>query len=279
MTAADQRVLRNAKATLTATFRGADGEPVDADDVTVTVARADGTTLVTDATAVAGTGTGVWTYQLAATHTAQLDVVTATWTATSGTTTTTHEIVGGYYFSITEAITAEPSIANTDARAVILATRSDVEDEFETICGVAFVPRYRRITLDGTGTHDLIVPDAMLRTIVAVTLDGTAVDTADVSCDANGIVYLRRGWTAGRQNVTIAYEHGYDLTPSDVKRAAIQRLRQRLNMQRSGIPDRATSFQMAEGGGYRLDMAGIDKVGTPDIDAVLARYSRRTRAA
>ena len=54
------------------------------------------------------------------------------------------------------------------------------------------------------------------------------------------------------------------------------RLRTVLNIPKAGLPDRTTSFTVADGGTYRLDMPGAFKTGIPSVDAAYARYSRRT---
>jgi hypothetical protein len=48
-----------------------------------------------------------------------------------------------------------------------------------------------------------------------------------------------------------------------------------LNLNKSAIPDRASSYTV-DGGIYRLDMPGAFKTGLPEVDAVYARYSRRS---
>ncbi len=49
-------------------------------------------------------------------------------------------------------------------------------------------------------------------------------------------------------------------------------------MNKTGIPTTASSFTVADGGTYRLDLPGAWKTGLPQVDAVYARYSRRSGA-
>jgi hypothetical protein len=279
---ADQRILRATPANLVVTILDSEGAAdTTVSAVTVTVTRADGTVLATNATATNATG-GSWTYAVTAAQTVDLDVFTAVWKVSGVVRATTqHEIVGGYFFTLPEARAAEPSLAGTNAPSdlQLVQFRREVEDEFERICHVAFVPRYRRVSLDGTGTTLLFLTDTYIRTVVAVTVGGATVDPANITIHSYGALELNGYWTYGIRNVVVEYEHGYDRPPSEVRRAAISRLRQRVNMARTGIPDRATSFSMGEGGTYRLDTAGPTKVGTPDIDAVLARYTVEVRIA
>jgi hypothetical protein len=85
-----------------------------------------------------------------------------------------------------------------------------------------------------------------------------------------------RIWTEGDQNVILEYEYGADAIPEDLKDMLLSRMRIRLGLKKSGIPDRAVSYTAAEGGGtYRLTLPDAYRTGNPSIDAVYARYSRR----
>jgi hypothetical protein len=85
-------------------------------------------------------------------------------------------------------------------------------------------------------------------------------------------------FTAGVNNIRVAYEHGFERCPPEIKRAALTRLRHRLNFNKTGIPDRATSFAIAEGGTFSLSSAGPLATGIPEVDAVLQRPAYNFRA-
>jgi hypothetical protein len=271
-----QRILRGSAATLRSSKLNSEGEAVaPSGAVTVEVTRWDGSVVI-----AAGTATGVdgadRTIALTPTQTAQLDRLTATWTdaGDNSSWTTTAEIVGGFYFSIAEARASDKTLedATKYPDADILATRAEVEEEFEEICGRAFVPRFG--TFIGTGGAQ-VLPDPHLRKLRSVTVDGTAYTAAEVEgvrTDEAGIIATtaRRG-----ARVVVSYEHGLDSPPADLKRAALTRLRSRLNMSKSAVPDRATSFS-TETGTFRLSMPRADRTGIPDVDAVLDRYALRT---
>lgn len=287
-----QRILRGRPATLRFTLLDSDGSPI-ADDpqpaVTVQVDRADGTAVLAAGTATTSAGAGVYTRALTAAQTSSLDLLVATWTDTvSGTTTQTlHEVVGGYWFSVKEARDSDPTLADTSKYPTqsIIDIRTEVEDEAERIIGAAFVPRYRRLRLNGIGTPALRGIDQLVRSIRTVRVYSTpsaytaftAGELAALVTDDEGLITRNDSgvFESGLANVVLEYEHGYDRPPTDLKRAALTRLRHRLNAPRSGIPDRATSFVSGEGGTFRLDTAGPEKTGIPDVDAVYGSYAAR----
>jgi len=281
---ADQRIARGVAATLAYQFTDAEGTvAAPAGVVTVGITRADGTTLVAAGAATVGAGSAPRTYALTAANNLLLDLLAVTWTdAGDGSThTTLVEVVGGYYFSVAQARAAEPSLQDTVKYPTgdVEARRREVEDEAEDICAAAFVPRYRRVALDGTGARSLTAPDTMLRTLRSVTVDGTVWDAgqlANVTLSEFGVLSLTDGvWPYGRGNVVVGYEHGYDRPPTGLTVAALTRLRSRLNLAKSDIPDRAERYVPAEGGVFALSMPGPYKTGLPDVDAVYERYSLR----
>lgn len=279
-----QQILVGAAGTLTWQPRGADGEPADPGAaVTVTVAASDGTVIAADA-ATSGTGTTERTYTLAART--RVDWLTATWkVAAVAVASTEVEIVGGYWFDVAAAVDADDKLADRAKypTARLLAVRRDVEAEFEEHTGVAWVPRFASSTIAGTGTCTLILPHVALRTIRAVTAidaDGTETvftvdELGDVTAETWGVLRSPSAWTAWRYRVD--YEHGHDAPPADLRTAAITRLRHRLNMARSGIPDRATSMSTEAGQTYALATPGLRGfvTGIPDVDVVLDRYRFR----
>jgi hypothetical protein len=286
---ADRRILRGVATTLDYQFVDADGtNAAPSGTVTVGVTKADGTAVVNPGTATSGSGTAPRTVALAAVNT--LELLTATWT--DGGDASTHvehiEVVGGYYFSVADARAAEPSLADTAAydTALVVATRRETEDECERICARAFVPRYCRDILDGSGHSLLRTTHPDLRALRTVTIDGTPVNgtnfdgllLADIRVDPSGALRLPdMVWPGGIANVTVEYDYGWDRPPTDLIRASIVRLRSRLNMPRTGIPDRAERIVLTEGATFTLSMPGEFQTGIPDVDAIYWRYSNRQR--
>lgn len=285
---ADQQILRGAVATLSWQYLDATGEPADPGTVTVGVNRADGTVLVAAPTATVGSGAAPRTVALTAAQTASLDLFAVTWTRADATTfPTVAEIVGGYYFTTAQLRARETALADAQKYLVadLVALRRDVEAEFEEICEVAFVPRYARRRLDGTGASCLVLPTPLPRRIVAVTQlagDGsttawTAGEVAGIRLDETGeISSPQRSFPSGARNLIVAWEHGHDRPPPEVRDKAMLRLRHHVTRPKSAVPDRATTFQVEGGSVYRLDQAGRKRTGIADIDAVLDRYSMAT---
>jgi hypothetical protein len=284
------RVLRTAKGALEHVFYDLDGEtPLSATgDVSVSVVDANGDSVASGTAGTGGTGAYTWTLPAQA----QLAALTVSWTAVLDGTTVTEtdqvEIVGGYFFPLAAGRAQDSSLANANryTTAKLAVTRTETEQECEEICAQAFVPRYRRVVLDGTGGTEILLPDPNIRRIRAVHMaprvDGTftAFTTAQLAALVErGDRVLRRTdgntWTEGYGNVIVEYEHGLDAPPTDLVRVAKLRMRSRLNMETTGIPDRALSYQAASGGTFRLSTPGKYRTGIPEVDAVYQRYSLR----
>jgi hypothetical protein len=283
------RVARTAAAVLEHRFQvGETAVEVDpSTSVTVALVDANGVPVTSGAATAEGNA-----YSFPLPPQAQLTELTATWTGTIDGNAVVEvdqvEIVGAHYWSIAEARASDATLANAQKypAADLLATRVEVEQECERICGRAFVPRYRRAVLDGTGTTELLLPDPDVRRIRAVRL-APRVDRPFVALtEAQLAALVERGdrvlrrvdgsvWTEGYANVVVEYEHGMNAPPTDLLRATKQRLRHRLNMQMSAIPDRAVSYSTEGGATYRLSTPDAYSTGIPDIDAVYSGWSLR----
>jgi len=284
------RVLRTSRGALEHTFYDLDGEtPLSATgDVSVAVVDANGDTVATGTASTGGTGAYTWTLPAQA----QLADLTVSWTAVLGGTTVVEtdqvEIVGGFYFPLAAGRAQDSSLANAlrYTTAELATARTETEQECEEICAQAFVPRYRRVVLDGTGGTEVLLPDPNIRRIRAVRMaprvDGTftAFTTAQLAALVErGDRVLRRTdgnvWTEGYGNVIVEYEHGLDAPPTDLVRAAKLRMRTRLHTEHSGVPDNALSYQPTGGGTFRLSTPGKYRTGVPAVDGVYQRYSLR----
>lgn len=288
-----QRILRSTAATLAmAAYDGANA--TDPGDTTVTVTRADGTTLKAAGTAASGTGVSGRTLALSAVDTADLDLLTCVWeTTNSGTLTTTAEIVGARLFTLGEARVSQtakyPNL--TDLQAIsddeLDAARSWIEDEFANICGVSFIPRYTLETYDRPGTwsqmlrHNDVSAVRSIEYRVLGNLTWTALtddELASVIITREGVIESETGlplWFPARQ-LRIGYEYGRSQVPLEIKRAALRLLA--YGSTQSNMPDRALSYS-DERGVFRLATPGMrgSWFGLPEVDAVLARYQNRTR--
>lgn len=287
-----QRVRQGAPATIRVVWDDQDGQPVDVTGpVTVTVTRASAAAVLTGAPTVHGT-TGVYTAAVPVAATAQLDTLTAVWTDTStgAARTTTVEVAGGFFFSLADARNSDDTLldASKYPDADVARRRTEVEVECEEICDRAFVPRHRRVVLDGTGNSEITLPNSDVRRIRAVTVTDDSPAGVPYALTSTELSYLatvgtdgliRRGdrglFLEGVGNVIVEYEHGWDSPPEDLWRASLTRLRYRLNSNKTAVPDRATQFTAVEGGTYQLDTAAQYKTGQPDVDAAYQRWGRR----
>lgn len=270
------RVLRGSPARLTVVFDD-DETPTDDGAVAVTVTNPAGGTVSTGSATSDAAGT--YTYALPAQ--ADLAHLLVTWVGQTRTLESRVEIVGGFYFSLSDARASDDALSDTSkySTADLREARTVVEDEFDQILGVSYVPRVGRayIVTDAPRAFNGFPPIVQLfpavRTILSVTVDGVAWTTDQMAAlyvDEYGFVEGLSG-----QKIVIEYEHGFDAPPLDLRRVALIRLRYNLTYSNSGIPDRATSFQPAEGGTYTLATAGRAgySTGIPEVDAVLDRRS------
>lgn len=295
-----QRILRATAASLSWQPQGADGEPADPGVVTVSVTAADGTVVIPAGTATVGAATAPRSVAVTAGQTGQLDELTATWTVGQELVAeSVHEIVGGYYFTSADLRDVEPSTSDAakDTTVRILEVRAEVEALFESACAAAFVPRFAVWRTSMAGAQ-VLLPYPFLRVVrwVRFWSDGdtyvsvTPEVVAGYPPNQEGILDFSAGWRydgfpldtsyAGRSSrqtrrVDIAFEHGLDAPPADLKRAALTYARAQVNRARAAVPDRATSMQLPDGGSVTLATPGVGRwhTGIPSVDEVLRRYN------
>jgi hypothetical protein len=278
----DSRILVGTPATLTATFYDGGETAVDPGTVTVTVTRADGTVVVTDA-ATTGSGAAARSYTLPAQT--RLDHLTATWEGglAGRVVTTHHDVVGGFYAELAE-IRVLDALSNTTRYPTekLAAARVQAEDRFDLATGVAWVPRHERETLSGNATPRLALRWARPRSVIAATIDGAAVtDLLTLRLYNWGVVERTAGnifpveAAGGGGNVVVEYTHGYDRPPADLKQAFLTYVRYLLLDTTSRIPDRASTMS-TDFGTFQLVTAGFQRpTGLPEVDAVLLDHSHR----
>lgn len=270
------RILRTAQITLSHTFY-VDETATDASgSVTYSIKRLDGT-IVTSGTAAHPGGAGIYTAIVPAQS--QLDCLTVDWSGlVAGATVTARdvvEVVGAFLFGLAEARAVPPVLdAVKYPTAKLAAKRISVEQECEEICGQAFVPRFARVALTATGRVGLTLPSVRVRALRAVTVDGTSQSLTGLSVTASGVV-TGGYWPARTPNSTVVveYECGWDYPPEDLREAAMLRLRSRLSQGDTGVPQRAVSFSVQDGGVYRLSTPSARRTGVPEVDGVYERYT------
>jgi hypothetical protein len=101
-------------------------------------------------------------------------------------------------------------------------------DMVRTMAEQSFNRDTTTVTLDGTGTDALLLPDMPVSGAGTVTVNGGTV--TDYTLASNGILLRgtagvdpRPTWPTGRQNITVTFDHGYsdqDI-PRDIRMVAL----------------------------------------------------------
>lgn len=284
---ANAQVLRNSDERLQVVFY-VDGVPTDpdADAVTVTITRDDGTALASAASAIR-LDQGVYAYPLS--PQANLDHLTAVWTgmfsAITQSVTTYVDIVGGYYVSLAELRAMKNLDDATKFTAEdLIAARQWFETSFERYTGRAFVPRYKRIVMWGSGGAVMQLPDEYLRSLRTVkfaSVDLSSAAIANISVEASG--RIQHFWPLGingpddsfgvygstfpaNARITFVYEYGMDACPDDVREAAKTAIRMRLLDDETGRREYAL---VTDVGVVRYSRPGEDRpFGIEEVDRV-----------
>lgn len=287
MLTADYRVVQYAPATLTWQPTDQNGELVAATGTpTVTVTRADGTTLVVAAALVAG----VVEITFTAAQLATLDILAVSWLLDGVVRgTSTINVVGQGAVTPAEVRRLEPTLGDVAkySNDRVRAALDVIEATIESVCSVAFTPRlsvYRSVR-HGPGSYHHLLPHVKLRRVRfayttddAVRTDIDAGDLGQIAADSAGIVHGYY-WAFG-VDVTIGYEHGEDRAPADLRAAIALAVRRRLNVPTAGLDPRAMSYSPPEGGNVILATPGLGPwvTGMPEVDEVLKRYNHNLTA-
>jgi hypothetical protein len=91
-------------------------------------------------------------------------------------------------------------------------------------------------------------------------------------------VYYSAGWTAGRRNVIVGYEHGLDRPPERIKRGALLLLKRWLV--EGPVDDRTTSMSNDDGTfSLATPGRGGSIFGLPELDAAIMASPYRVGVA
>ena len=256
-----QRIVAGTSAQVSWQQIGGDGEPVDPGTVTVTVTRADGTSLAAGA-ATTGSGTSARTYTLSAAVTAVLDRLTVAWSSAGVVLATTEvDVTAAPWFSNAELRAAESAVRDiaTYTPARITIARLLTEAFFERVTHVRFVPGYSLEMLPGSGSARLVVGHPYVRRVRSASLFSdpaqpafetlAAGELAAIPASSSGVVSRYQGvWCADW--VRIGYEWGHAFPPADLRRQAMRFCREVLLGDKSQIPDAAVTWSSTEAGGF-----------------------------
>ncbi len=280
-----RQVLRNTAETLTVTFYS--GETgTDADGaVTIGIVDETGATVVASGTSTTSSGSGVYTYDLAAQS--NLKTLTATWSGTWGsamTFDTHHEVVGGWYATPAEVRNMDSILG--EATTFPAADLVDAIDYSAAIIddytGASWVQRYHHFALNGTDTDTIRVPVMFPTTLLSASINGSALSASKISEVAlfdDGTLQRKSDlwdYTTPGNLVVIEVEAGVGtVAPNDIRWAARTLARYHLLEQVSRIPDRAISVA-SEFGQIQLAQPGMNRpTPLPDVNVVLNRHRHR----
>jgi len=210
-----------------------------------------------------------------------LDVYDIVWSWGNGQSRRSQfELVGRHLFTQADLRAYDAALSNESKYldATVRIVRDEVTERFEEVAAVSFIPRGTRDTLSGDGSATLVLERMEARSLISVTVDGTALspgELANVKLHRNGVIEYDGGhFAAGIRNVVVFYEHGYLTPPLPVVRAAKKYARYLLLNAVIDQNERATAV-FSDVGGYRLTIAGRDgPTGLPEVDAVLAQFGR-----
>lgn len=280
-----QRLLQGVPGPVSLLVYDAAGELVDLDAPPTVVVR-DGAGVEVQSGAAVRDATGTYSFTVSqATTLLPLDEFGTEWSgaragdpATFGTSFAT---VGqpGFYFTVADMRTFNRAVAD-DVKypaAAIVAAREYAEERIDGVAQVAFVPRGRRYRLRLRGTaRSLLLPDAEVREVYALTIDGTAVAAADFYPVNDGLVRADgSGWEGGL--VDVHYAHGLDRPQEPVRRGSMMLA---LDYLVPSTLDARAKFQAIENVGTfgisQPDRSG--STGIPEVDAVCAKYGRQRPA-
>jgi len=261
---------------------------VAASGITYGVTSADGSEVVAPG-ATPTIDAGVATAALTAAQTAALDVLTITWTKDDITVaTSTVEVVSAYYVSVEEVRNSDPALRDTTKypNADIIGARFGCERLFESELRRAYVPRYARDDVVSLGGEILLLPTYDVRRIRSVRQYAPTGNTyttwtddqlAAVQGSESGACVRMDGAAWPFARLVIEWEYGNSAPPADLRRLFTRWVRHELNANKSGIPDRATSYVDVGGVNFRVLTPGIggSLTGMPDVDRALKRYGFR----
>ena len=284
------RIKRRAVGTyeFTATAEDENGiaQPISA-PVTVTIKDGAGVTVVSDTPTIVA---GKLRYLANAALMPKLDTYSITWTGVvdseSQSWVTEVELVGGYLFEISDLRSFDRAFLDTVKYPIELLrqvrTWAETTIEGSNAADVAFVPRGRRVVLDGHSRYEnnawgLDVPDYLVRSVYSASVNGTALTNSQVSaliCDDDTIWRPDTFWAVGHRNISMHYEFGYDRPAGAVTRAGLILAREYLV--KSDLPSRASATSIGDQY-FRLTIAGRDgTTGLPEVDAAIAQFGRKS---
>lgn len=237
------QIIRRQSAVLSLSVR-ADGTLNDPGSATFTLKDLDGTT--TDTLPVTDAGDGTYTVTVPAKDDLALLTATLAFGSDPVFDQGRIEIVGGVLFTENQARNFDSARLSSETKftdADIAAERTRITDWLESMTGISWVPRYRRVKLRGTDSDRISLYNTVrsqgpsggegarnhISNILAATINDETVDPALVEVEGAALWLTSGFWTwARRPNVVIDYEYGLDHVQREVDRIALLELADRL---------------------------------------------------
>ena len=172
-------------------------------------------------------------------------------------------------------------------RAIAEATeaiRNDTHQQISRVSGES-------ITIDCMGGSRIFLPELPVISVSAVVENDIELDSDEYKLGQHGILYrVNRNWSAGVQNVTITYTHGYATIPDDIVGVCVRsaaRVYQAglkskefngaLGVVSLALGDYSVSYGAEQGGGVGEGIMGVSaaRVLLLSEKDILARYRYR----
>lgn len=263
------RIAQKSRQTISVTFDGG-----AAGDVTIGIVNQDGEEVVASGTATVATS-GVISFEITPTISADLGRLRATWIDEDDVTVTSvHDVVGFHLITLAELRKFEPlddEVLYTEEQ--LRYGRDMATYALERACNRALAPQLATETVTGRGGRALALKGGPT-SLISIAQDAEALEADGILLDPAGFLERTAGaWVSG-SSYEVSYIHGLEAVDPRVSRAvgliaSDVLFADQPDGQGSGIPERATSLSTADGT-FSLVTAGMgNSFSLPEVNAVV----------
>lgn len=282
---AHKRVGRGGTITLEATFQEGSGALVDPTTPRVDLIDPVDTEVVTDAVPTQD-AVGLYHYDYEVPVDAPLGVWTAHWTGVINGS----PVADDDSFEVTEAGVIEfpgvgwPTLEELASYLQTTITEQADIDRAELALELAIgeVQAYtgqrieyvgdETVTLDGSGSPVVLLPEIPVVEVASVTLDGDVLDASGYTWDAEGILRAGGSWPSPPRTLEVIYSHGYPEIPEAI-RSVVLKLAARIYTSGEAVAAVAAGIRSESVGSYSVTYADRSGASLEDADrAALDRY-------
>lgn len=246
---------------------------------TLTSARTGATVSPAPSTSIAGNRVKV--SLTAADHTANLDRLLLTVTATVDSLATKQvvqvDVVGSHFCSI-GSLREEPKLddKNRFPDALIAEIRDEIESYVEEAAGRAFVPTFGMEKHIGDAGNNIVLRHHAVRELVSVTVDGSAQNLSNFELLLGDQLHAKGGFPfINAEPVVVKLEHGEDRPPVKLVREVKKAIRSELMSRGAQAPRDLLWEQTADGNTVRYSTPDWNAgrfTGTMALDAAINAY-------